>query len=80
MWSTIVGYMVTSPGLLKPCMSERWFMNGWLKLVYLSDGQSTVVGWSDGNSAHSAKMIYAERVRSFVQPVPGGKAIAQSQM
>lgn len=34
-------------------------MNGWLKLVSLSDGQSTVVGWSDGNSAHSAKMNYA---------------------
>ncbi|HBY5568209.1 TPA: hypothetical protein MIY08_29105 [Klebsiella pneumoniae] len=25
-----------------------------MKLVSLSDGQSTVVGWSDGNSAHSA--------------------------
>ena len=33
-------------------------MNGWLKLVSLSDGQSTVVGWSDGNSAHSA-MVFA---------------------
>jgi hypothetical protein len=38
-------------------MSERWFMNGWLKLVSLSDGQSTVVGWSDGNSANSAKVF-----------------------
>lgn len=33
-------------------------MNGWLRLVSLSDGQSTVVGWSDGNSAHSA-MVFA---------------------
>ena len=33
-------------------------MNGWLKLVSLSDGQSTVVGWSDGNKAHSA-MVFA---------------------
>jgi len=29
-----------------------------VKLVSLSDGQSTVVGWSDGNSAHSA-MVFA---------------------
>lgn len=29
-----------------------------MKLVSLSDGQSTVVGWSDGNSAHSA-MVFA---------------------
>ncbi|AML38673.1 Hypothetical protein EAG7_04943 [Klebsiella aerogenes] len=33
-------------------------MNGWLRLVSLSDGQSTVVGWSDGNKAHSA-MVFA---------------------
>ena len=33
-------------------------MNGWLRLVSLSDVQSTVVGWSDGNKAHSA-MVFA---------------------
>jgi hypothetical protein len=34
-------------------------MNGWLRLVSLSDGQSTVVGWSDGNKSHSA-MVFAD--------------------
>ena len=32
-------------------------MNGWLRLVSLSDGQSTVVGWSDGNSAHGESVL-----------------------
>ena len=32
-------------------------MNGWLRLVSLSGGQSTVVGWSDDNSAHSAMVL-----------------------